>query len=110
MARVPSRHVAAVPSPIARPSSPGKRSIPTQASDTYALAATLLAAALGGVITEANTEASRLLEIGTRGAQVEKLAARLDLSVKARAAITEALRFNLEQRLSSSREFAERLE
>ena len=96
--------------PYCAPELARQETIATQASDTYALAATLLAAALGGVITEANTEASRLLEIGTRGAQVEKLAARLDLSVKARAAITEALRFDLEQRLTSSREFAERLE
>ena len=96
--------------PYCAPELARQETIATQASDTYALAATLLAAALGGVITEANTEASRLLEIGTRGVQVEKLGTRLDLSVKARAAITEALRFDLEQRLTSSREFAERLE
>src|SRR5262249_17972186 len=39
---------------------------PSQATDTYALAATLLAIAVGP-ITDAATDASRLLEVGTRG-------------------------------------------
>jgi serine/threonine protein kinase len=79
-------------------------------SDTYALAATLFAVAVGPTITTATTEASRLLEVGSRGLRVERLDHRTDLPEHARAAIARALRFDPASRLASSRELADEFE
>jgi len=80
------------------------------ASDTYALAATLLAVAVGPAITHASTDASRLLEVGTRGLRSERIEERADLPKRARRAILEALRFDRASRLASARELAGELE
>jgi serine/threonine protein kinase len=78
-------------------------------TDTYALAATLLAAAVGPAITEASTEASRLLEVGTSGLLADRIDGRSDLPERARSAIRLALRFDRAARLASSRDFAREL-
>jgi len=74
---------------------------PSQATDVYALAATLLAAAIGSAITDATTAAARLGEVGTRGVRIERLARRRDLPEKARAALARALSFDPASRLAS---------
>ena len=76
------------------------------ATDTYALAATLLAIALGQSIVRANTEASRLLEVATRGIDVMLVDRRPDLPFPARRALAQALAFDPAARLSSSRDLA----
>jgi serine/threonine protein kinase len=81
---------------------------PTQATDTYALAATLLFLAVGS-LTDAQTEASRLLEVGTQGIRLHKLDLRADLPDRARAALAGALRFEPKERLVSSSDLAREL-
>jgi serine/threonine protein kinase len=83
---------------------------PRADSDTYALAATLLAVAVGPKITRATTEASRLLEVGTRGVDFALIDHRTDLPQHARIAIAKALRFEWGGRLASSGELADELE
>jgi len=78
-------------------------------TDTYALAATLLAAAVGPSITQATTEASRLLEVGTSGLRADRLDRRSDLPERMRSAIKRALRFERAGRLASSSELAREL-
>ena len=78
-------------------------------SDTYALAATLLAAAVGFALTDATTEASRLLEVGTSGVRADRIDGRSDLPERARSAIRGALLFDRALRLSSSRDLAREL-
>jgi serine/threonine protein kinase len=82
---------------------------PAAASDTYALAATLLAAAIGRDLVDAATEASRLLEIGTSGVRAERIDRRSDLPERARDAIRRALRFDPALRLASSLDLAREL-
>jgi serine/threonine-protein kinase len=81
---------------------------PSQATDTYALAATLLFLAVGP-LTDAPTEASRLLEIGSRGLSCDKLERRTDLPLRARSALASALRFEPSQRLADARDLARAL-
>jgi serine/threonine protein kinase len=81
---------------------------PTQGTDTYALAATLLFLAVCA-ITDAATDASRLLEVGTRGLRLDKLDLRADLPDRARAALANALRFEPKARLVSASELAHEL-
>jgi eukaryotic-like serine/threonine-protein kinase len=78
-------------------------------TDTYALAAMLLVAAVGPSITEATTEASRLLEIGTRGLMAERIDQRSDLPERVKSALRRALRFDRAARLVSSRDLAREL-
>jgi serine/threonine-protein kinase len=78
-------------------------------SDTYALAATLLAAAVGPRLTLAATDASRLLEVGTSGVRSEHIERRSDLPARAREAIRRALHFDRGARLTSSRELSREL-
>jgi serine/threonine protein kinase len=75
-------------------------------TDTYALAATLLAVAVGP-LTQGTTEASRLLEVGSQGISAELIERRSDLPARARTAIARALRFDRASRLASSRELAD---
>ena len=75
-------------------------------TDTYALAATLLAVAVGP-LTQGTTEASRLLEVGSQGISAERIERRSDLPARARTAIARALRFDRASRLASSRELAD---
>jgi serine/threonine protein kinase len=82
---------------------------PTRESDVYALAATLLAVLLGGSLTQATTEASRLLEVGSSGVDGDRIDRRAGLPVRARRAIARALRFDPSERLVSSAELAEEL-
>jgi len=85
--------------------------IPADAGcDTYALAATLLAAAVGPGIVDSATDASRLLEVGSRGVRSERMHERRDLPERARSAVTSALSFERASRLVSARELAELLE
>jgi len=76
------------------------------ATDTYALAATLLAIALGRSIVGTNTEASRLLEVATQGIDMNLVDQRTDLPSPARRALAQALAFDPAARLTSSRELA----
>jgi eukaryotic-like serine/threonine-protein kinase len=78
------------------------------ASDTYALAATLLALAVGPII-QAATEAARLVEVAERGVASNLLELRKDLPRGVREALALALRFERDERLTSSRELFWRL-
>ena len=91
--------------PYAAPELARGEAVAEQASDTYALAAVLLALAVGP-ICEATTAASRLLEIGSRGVMHERLRTRADLPVRARAALVRALSFEPRARLRTSAELA----
>jgi serine/threonine-protein kinase len=94
--------------PYAAPEVARNEAAPTQASDTYALAATLLFLAIGA-ITDTQTEASRLLEVGTRGVRLDKLDLRSDLPERARTALAGALRFESRNRIASASELAREL-
>ena len=85
-------------------------SAPSAASDTYALAATLLAVAVGPTITRATTDASRLLEVGESGVDAARIERRQDLPERARRAIHLALVFDRAHRLASSRDLARELQ
>ncbi len=74
---------------------------PSRATDVYALAATLLAAAVGSAITDATTEAARLLEVGSKGVRVDLLDRRRDLPERVRAALARALSLDPATRLGS---------
>jgi serine/threonine protein kinase len=80
----------------------------SQTADVYALAATLLAAAVGP-ITRASNAAGRLLEAATEGVRRDRIEERTDLPPGARVALAAALRFDPAGRLSSAPELAERL-
>src|SRR5260370_41122211 len=95
--------------PYAAPEMARGEAGPSRESDTYALAATLLAVALGGSLTRATTEAARLLEVGTSGVDGERIERRPGLPARPRRAIARALRFDPAERLTSSREFAEEM-
>src|SRR5262249_33704120 len=82
---------------------------PSRETDTYALAATLLAVALGGSPVSSTTEASRLLEVGTKGVDGARIELRAGLPVRARRAIARALAFDPSERLTSSAELAAEL-
>jgi serine/threonine-protein kinase len=94
--------------PYAAPEIARNDEAPSQASDTYALAATLAFLAIGA-LTEAATDASRLLEVGTRGLRLDKLDQRTDLPARARAALASALRFEPKARLVSASDLAREL-
>jgi len=80
----------------------------TQETDVYALAATLLALAVGP-ITSAPTAAGRLWEAATSGVRSERIEERSDLPRRARAALAAALKFDPVERLATARELVERL-
>lgn len=80
----------------------------TQETDVYALAATLLALAVGP-ITSAPTAAGRLWETATSGVRSERIEDRRDLPRRARDALVAALRFDPAERLVAARELWERL-
>ncbi|HKQ68840.1 MAG TPA: phosphotransferase [Polyangiaceae bacterium] len=79
------------------------------ATDTYALAATLLAAAMGS-ITDAGNDAGKLLETGERGLRVDRWMANTSFPEGVRAALAVALRFDPAQRTSSAAELAAALD
>lgn len=91
--------------PYVAPEMARNEGVPSQATDTYALAATLLFLAVGP-LTDAATDASRLLEVGTRGLRLDKLEQRADLSEHARVALASALRFEPKSRLVLASELA----
>jgi serine/threonine protein kinase len=95
--------------PYAAPEIAREEARASAATDTYALAATLLAAAIGASITDGTTEASRLLEVGSRGLSADRIDRRTDLPERARNAIRHALRFDRGVRLVSSRDLAREL-
>jgi eukaryotic-like serine/threonine-protein kinase len=78
------------------------------ASDTYAMAATLLTLAIGPIVQN-TTEAARLIEVGSRGLASSRLECREDIPRGAREALTLALRFDRTERITSSRELLRRL-
>jgi hypothetical protein len=82
---------------------------PTAASDTYALAATLLAVAIGAPIVRAQNDAGRLFEAASHGVMRHLLDEHPDLDPAFRSAIAEALQYEQDRRLSSSRALAARL-
>ena len=95
--------------PYAAPELLRQESTATQAGDTYALAATLLAVATGAPIVRATNDAGRLFEAATEGVLWRGLDECVDLDPGFRAAIAEALKYEQGSRLSSSRELAARL-
>jgi serine/threonine protein kinase len=80
----------------------------TGATDTYALAATLLAVAVGPPLVRATTEAARLFEVGSEGILWKRIDERTDLAAELRSALAEALQYDREHRLTSSSELAAR--
>ena len=92
--------------PYAAPEIVRGESAASAETDTYALAATLLAVAVGPLELP-TTEASRLFEVGSRGISAERIEWRSDLPARARAAIAHALLFDRARRLASSRELAD---
>jgi eukaryotic-like serine/threonine-protein kinase len=81
----------------------------TQALDTYALAATLLAVAVGPPMVRAATEAGRLYEAASEGIMWKRIEERTDIPTGYRSALSEALQYDEAHRLSSSRDLAARL-
>lgn len=79
------------------------------ASDTYALAATLLAAAVGPPLVHATNQAGSLYEAATVGILWKRIEERADLPEDARSAIAAALQYDRTKRLTSSRELAQLL-
>jgi serine/threonine protein kinase len=77
------------------------------ASDTYALAATLLAAAVGPPLVHAMNQAGSLYEAATMGILWKRVEERLDVPADARSAIAAALQYDRAKRLTSSRELAQ---
>jgi eukaryotic-like serine/threonine-protein kinase len=73
------------------------------ASDTYAMAATLLALGAGPIVQN-TTEAAMLFEVATRGISPSRIDRLGDLPPEAREALALALRFERPGRLTSSRE------
>jgi serine/threonine protein kinase len=82
--------------------------VSTQETDVYALAATLLALAVGP-ITSAPTAAGRLWEAATSGLRSERIEQRSDLPRRARGALVAALKFDPAERLVTARELVERV-
>jgi hypothetical protein len=80
----------------------------TPETDTYALAATLLAVAVGPPLVRATTEAGRLFETGSEGILWKRIDERSDLPAALRSALAEALQYDPAVRLASSRELAAR--
>jgi serine/threonine protein kinase len=95
--------------PYAAPEVLRQEAHPTAASDTYALAATLLAVALGAPIVQAQNDAGRLYEAASQGVMRHLLDERADLDPAFRSAIAEALQYEQDRRLASSRDLASRL-
>jgi serine/threonine protein kinase len=95
--------------PYAAPELLRQESLATQAGDTYALAATLLAVAMGASIVRATNDAGRLYEAATEGVLFRGLDDHAELDAGFRSAIAEALQYEQGRRLTSSREFAARL-
>jgi serine/threonine protein kinase len=95
--------------PYAAPEVMRQETHPTAASDTYALAATLLAVAIGAPIVRAQNDAGRLFEAASQGVMRHLLDERPDLDPAFRSAIVEALQYEQDRRLSSSRALAARL-
>jgi len=81
----------------------------TPECDTYALAATLLAGAVGLPIVRATTEAARLYEAASQGVLWTRIDERADLPLDLRSALSEALQHERARRLVSSGELAARL-
>ena len=80
----------------------------TAATDTYALAATLLALAVGPPLVRATTEAGRLYEAASEGILWKRIEERSDVPSELRSALGEALQYEQALRLVSSRELATR--
>jgi serine/threonine protein kinase len=80
----------------------------TAASDTYALAATLLAVAVAPPLVRATSEAGRLYEAASEGILWKRIEERADLPAAYRSAVAEALQYEPQRRLSSARELAAR--
>jgi hypothetical protein len=81
----------------------------TAETDTYALAATLLAVAVGAPLVRATSEAGRLYEAGSEGVLWRRIEERTDVPPELRSALAEALQYKRALRLASSRDFATRL-
>lgn len=82
---------------------------PSAATDTFALAASLVSFALGEPLTRATEDPARLVEVAERGVRVELVARAPGLSAAGRAALTAALAFDRASRLTSARELARAL-
>jgi len=82
----------------------------SQATDTYALAATLLAVAVGPPLVRATTEAARLFEVGSEGVLWKRIEERTDLPAELRSALAEALQYAAGCRIASSHELSARFD
>jgi hypothetical protein len=80
----------------------------TPECDTYALAATLLAVAVGPPLVRATMEPARLYEAATEGVLWARIEERADLPRDVRSALSEALQYEPARRLASSHHLATR--
>ena len=79
--------------------------LPTQASDVYALAATMLFVCTSARICDAVDEAPMLLEVAERGVRVDMLSGCDDLSAGEKSALARALSFDAAARTQTARAF-----
>lgn len=94
--------------PYSAPELARGEALPSAATDTYALAATLASLVVDS-LTDASTGGPLLVEIAERGLRLEALRAPSDSSPRLHTVLAEALAFSPRERLASSREFAEAL-
>jgi serine/threonine protein kinase len=94
--------------PYAAPELARQEARASQAMDTYALGATLLAVAVGLPLVRATNDAGRLFEVGTEGISWKRIEERNDLPAEIRSALAEALQYDPACRIASSHELAAR--
>ncbi|MDI3288309.1 protein kinase [Polyangium sp. 15x6] len=93
--------------PYAAPELVSGEAKPSQATDVYAMVATLLFLATGERLCEADTEAAMLAEVATRGIRRELVLAAEAFDAKEREALHEALDPDPSRRRVSARELCE---
>lgn len=94
--------------PYAAPELVRGEASPTQATDVYALAASLLTLVLPR-LTHASSEPAMLLEVGERGLNLDALASRPDLEPSVKETLLRAVAFDPARRIASARELARAL-
>jgi len=95
--------------PYAAPEIASGEARPSQATDVYAMAATLLFLATGERLCDADTEAAMLAEVATRGLRRERVLHAEAFEAKAREALFEALDPDPSRRRASARELCDAL-
>lgn len=91
--------------PYAPPELVRGESVPSAATDVYALTASLLTLVVPE-LTHASTEAALLVEVGERGLRLDAFAARRDFEASVKDALLRAVAFEPAERIASARELA----